>query len=74
MTYWVNTKSTMNVDRPRRYRSAERDKYLRENIGVDPTLLALDLGMAVSCVINYQRRLGIRPSQRLGTPTSRGSI
>lgn len=64
--YWMSTKSNMNFNRPLQYRTPEFDKFLRENVGVDPTLLAHDMRMSVDCVTAYQRLLGIR---RLTTHT-----
>jgi hypothetical protein len=60
MTYWVSTKSSVNLNRRPQYRTAKFDKFLRENVGVDPTLLAQEMKISVSCVLAYQRHLGLR--------------
>ena len=46
--------------RPRN-RTIEREAYLRENVGIDPAILAADLGIQTSWVLAWQRKLGIRP-------------
>jgi hypothetical protein len=46
--------------RPDRY-TPERDAFLREHPGVDPKILADHLGVSERFVIQYQRKLGIRP-------------
>ena len=46
--------------RNKRY-TAQRDQFLRENKGVDPTLLAAHLGLSERFIIHYQRKLGVRP-------------
>lgn len=46
--------------RKKRYESPERERHLRENAGVDPVLLAADLGLHVEVVKAYQRKLGLR--------------
>jgi hypothetical protein len=37
-----------------------RDAFLRENVGIDPAILADALGLRVISVYRYQRRLGLR--------------
>ena len=44
----------------RRYRSRERDQYLREHSSVDPAILGEQLGLHESTVRMYQRKLGLR--------------
>jgi len=46
--------------RNKRYTS-QRDQFLREAKGVDPTILAEALGLSERFVIHYQRKLGVRP-------------
>ncbi len=45
--------------RPRMYTPA-RDAFLRENVGVDPAILAAELRVSVRFVHTYQRKLGLR--------------
>jgi len=45
--------------RPPMY-TKERDAYLRENVGIDPAVLAEALGLHVRSIYRYQRRLGLR--------------
>jgi hypothetical protein len=45
--------------RPRMY-SAERDRLLRENPGVDTAILAEQMHVTERFIISYQRKLGIR--------------
>ena len=45
--------------RPPMY-TEERDAYLRENVGIDPAVLAEALGLHVRSIYVYQRKLGIR--------------
>ena len=44
--------------------------YLRQNIGIDPAILAQDLGLSLRFIISYQRKLGLRPFTT-GNPNSR---
>jgi len=39
----------------------ERDKFLRDHAGVDPMLLAEEMGVTERFVRQYQRKIGIRP-------------
>ena len=57
--YWANTNSAANL-MPRCYESPEVENYLRENVGIDVTLLAQDVGLSEQRVMAYQRRLGLR--------------
>ncbi len=55
---WLSTKSPLRMlDTPI---SAERETYLRQNHGIDSTLLALDLGLGPDHIEAMQRRLGLR--------------
>ena len=45
--------------RPPMY-TAARDAFLRENIGIDPAILADAMNLHVRSVYRYQRRLGLR--------------
>ena len=45
--------------RPPMY-TAARDAFLRENIGIDPAILADALGLRIISIHRYQRRLGLR--------------
>lgn len=45
--------------RPRMYNPA-RDAFLRENVGIDPAILATQLGVSTRFVYTYQRKLGLR--------------
>lgn len=38
----------------------KRDAYLREQAGIDPALLAHELGVSERFIIQRQRRLGVR--------------
>jgi hypothetical protein len=44
----------------RKWRTKKRDEFIRENIGIDPAILADGLGLSERFVITYQRKLGIR--------------
>lgn len=44
-----------------KWRTAQRDQYLRDNQGIDAALLAVDLGVTQSFIEMYQRKLGLRP-------------
>lgn len=44
--------------------------YLRQNVGIDPAILAADLGLTPRFIISYQRKLGLRPFTT-GNPNSR---
>lgn len=43
-----------------RNRSKRLDTYFRDNKGIDPALLALELKWHIRSVLRYQRKLGIR--------------
>jgi hypothetical protein len=45
----------------KKWRSKKRDEFLRENVGIDPAVLADGLGVPERFVISYQRKLGVRP-------------
>lgn len=45
--------------RPRMY-TPERDAFLRENVGIDPAILAAELKVSTRFVYIYQRKLGLR--------------
>ncbi len=57
--YWSSTKSSAQPPRAS-YQTAERDALLRAAQGVDPAMLAEDMGMSQHIVRAYQRRLGVR--------------
>jgi hypothetical protein len=58
MITWLSTKSPIRMlDTPI---DQATENYLRENRGVDPEMLAADLGLAPSRVRACQRRLGLR--------------
>ncbi len=42
------------------YRTPARDAHLRANVGIDPVLLGLDLGLHPTTIRRYQRILGLR--------------
>ena len=44
----------------RNYRSPANEAYLRENVGIDPAILAAALGIPTHFVVAYQRQLGLR--------------
>ena len=46
--------------RPRN-RTPECISYLRDNVGIDPAILAADLGIHINWVLAWQRQLGVRP-------------
>ena len=46
--------------RKQKWRTKERDEYLLQNKGIDPVLLAEDLGVSESFVLRYQRKIGVR--------------
>ena len=46
--------------RRRNYHSAANEAYLRENVGIDPAILAAALGIPRHFVMAYQRQLGLR--------------
>ena len=45
--------------RPKMY-TLERDVFFRENVGIDPAILADQLGLSTRFVYVYQRKLGLR--------------
>jgi len=45
----------------KKWRTKKRDEFLRENVGIDPAILADGLGVSERFVISYQRKLGVRP-------------
>ena len=47
----------------------KRQAILRENFGVDPAILAIELGVKESTVRKWQRRLGLR---RCANPRDHG--
>ena len=54
---------TETVLYPRRlpaYRTPDRDAFLRANVGIDPAILAAELGLSTRFIYCYQRKLGIR--------------
>jgi hypothetical protein len=52
------------------WRTKKRDEFLRENVGIDPAILADGLGVSERFVISYQRKLGIR--RLTGNPPRKG--
>lgn len=58
--WWTTTKAPRDIFKPA-YQNPETDAFLRETVGVDPALLAADLGVSEIQVRAYQRRLGVRP-------------
>lgn len=57
--WWASTKSPRDMFRPD-YQNVENDRIIRESTGVDPALLAADLGVSEVHIRAYQRRLGVR--------------
>ncbi len=55
--------------RPPMY-TPDRDAFLRENHGIDPAILADELGLSTRFVYCYQRKLGLR----LCTSHVRGAV
>ena len=47
-------------------RNRRRNAYLRANRGVDPALLAADLGVSEWFVVRVQRKLGLRAVRNKG--------
>jgi hypothetical protein len=41
-------------------RTQARDAYLRANAGIDPAILAAEMGLSEAFVVNYQIKLGLR--------------
>ena len=58
--YWSSTKAPRDVLTRRKYETPEIEAYVRANIGVCPSLLAVELGMHEQQVMAYQRRIGVR--------------
>jgi hypothetical protein len=44
----------------RRYRNPAREAFLRQNVGIDPAVLAMTLGVTERFVRMLQRKLGLR--------------
>jgi hypothetical protein len=44
----------------KKWRTKKRDEFIRENVGIDPAILANGLGLSERFVISYQRKLGVR--------------
>ena len=44
----------------KKWRTKKRDEFIRENVGIDPAILANGLGLSERFVISYQRKLGLR--------------
>jgi hypothetical protein len=40
--------------------SKQREEYLRANPGIDPAILAYDMGVTERFVVEFQRKLGLR--------------
>lgn len=59
MIYWSSTKSPMNLFK-QSYQTAELDKFLKETVGVDPSILAYEVHMNRQQIKAYQRKLGLR--------------
>jgi hypothetical protein len=57
--WWMSTMSPTSMFRPE-YQTGELADYLRENTGVDPAILAADVGIGPGQVMAYQRKLGLR--------------
>jgi hypothetical protein len=58
MITWLSTKSPIRMlDAPI---DPATEHHLRENSGVDPQILAADLGLCPSRIRSCQRRLGLR--------------
>jgi hypothetical protein len=57
--YWTNTKANPRMFRPS-YQTPEMDKHIRETVGIDPAILAAELGWHEGQVLAYQRQLGVR--------------
>lgn len=58
-------------NRQGRHRTPARDRFFRENWGVDPAMLADELGLSERFVRMYQRKMGLRKctsSPRKGAP------
>jgi hypothetical protein len=43
------------------WRTKIRDDFLRKYTGIDPAILADELGLTERFVISYQRKIGVRP-------------
>jgi hypothetical protein len=43
-----------------KWRTKARDAYFRENQGIDPAILAMDLHLSENFVITYLRKMGLR--------------
>ena len=59
MPYWLSTRSHPEMFKAS-YRTPERDQIISESAGVDPAILAIDIGIPVHHVRAYQRALGVR--------------
>lgn len=57
--WWTSTKSPASMFRPA-YQTKAMDAFLRETVGIDPAVLAIDAGMSANRVEAYQRQLGLR--------------
>jgi hypothetical protein len=51
------------------WRTKSRDEFFRKNYGIDPAILADELGLTERFVISYQRKIGVRPFT--GNPTKK---
>jgi hypothetical protein len=59
MDYWLSTRTPARAFRPS-YQTVELDAFIRETAGVDPSILAQEIGLASPFVRAYQRQLGVR--------------
>ena len=66
MITWLSTKSPIRMLDYQIDQATEQ--HLRDNIGVDSALLAIDLGVCVARIESHQRRLGLRPFAPTGQP------
>lgn len=57
--YWQSTKAPVHLFK-REYESAELAKHVTENVFVDASILAHEIGVSAPAVRAYQRRLGVR--------------
>lgn len=56
---WLSTKSPRNIFRPG-YQTPELEAALREAQGIDPAIIAADVGICRGHVASAQRKLGLR--------------
>ncbi len=57
--YWASTKAPRDIF-PIKNLTPDLERKLRESAGVDPAILAGELGLCPGHIMSFQRKLGLR--------------